>query len=82
MIVGGPESGRGPSRWTGAAGVGAVALAIGCCAAAPLLVALAGSIAVGTLLGIGAGAIALILLVALVVLRARRRATCQPPGPM
>ena len=69
-----PETKQTADAWSGLAGVGAIALAIGCCAAVPLAAALAGSIALGTLVGIGAGAIALIALTALIVLRARRRA--------
>jgi hypothetical protein len=63
--------------WTGLAGVGAVALVIGCCAAVPLLAALAGSVAVGTFIGVGAGAVALVALVGFLVLRSRRRAACR-----
>ena len=73
-----PEANTGKGAWTGLLGVGAVALAIGCCAALPLAVALAGSIAVGALVGVGAGAVALLGLVVLIVARARRRATCEP----
>ncbi len=56
----------------------AVTLAIGCCGALPIGVVLASTVAVGTLLGIGAGLIALI---ALVVVRAWRRAACESPEP-
>ena len=57
----------------GPAAVGIAAFAVVCCAALPLLAALAGSLALGTLLGVGAGIGALALLVMLVVLRTRRR---------
>jgi len=76
--VSNPEANNGPGAWTGLAGVGALALAIGCCAALPLVVAFAGSIAVGALVGVGAGAVALLELVVLTVARARRRAACEP----
>jgi predicted phage tail protein len=71
--------------WAALTGIGAVAVAIGCCAAVPLAVALAGGIAVGTLLGVGASLLALIGVAALITIRARRRAACEtpqpPPGP-
>ncbi len=63
----------------GLAGIGVVALAVVCCSALPLVAAFAGSIALGAVLGVGAGVVALVGLVALVVLRARRRAACATP---
>jgi hypothetical protein len=62
--------------WSGVTGVAVALVAIGCCAVLPLAVALAGSIALGTLIGFGAGGAALIALVGLIVVRARRRAAC------
>lgn len=56
----------------GILGIGIAALAIVCCAAFPLLAALAGSVAVGTILGAGAGILAGVALVAVVASRARR----------
>jgi hypothetical protein len=77
--------GEGPressNAWAGLAGVGVVALAIGCCGALPLAVAIAGSVAIGTVLGVAAGAVALIVLVTLVVVRVRRRSACEAPAP-
>jgi hypothetical protein len=57
----------------GLAAVGLAAIAVVCCAALPLLAALSGGIAVGAVLGIGAGVLAVIGLVALVVLHQRSR---------
>jgi hypothetical protein len=44
----------------------------------PVVAALAGTIAIGTILGVGAGAAALIVIAALMVVRLRRRKTCEP----
>lgn len=56
----------------GVAGTGVVALAVACCATAPLIAGLAGSIAIGTVLGVGVGvAVALAVIFALVALRRR-----------
>lgn len=65
----------------GLAGIGAVALVVGCCAALPLIVALAGSVALGAVLGAGAGIAVLATVVGLLVLRARRRAVCEALEP-
>jgi hypothetical protein len=54
---------------------------IGCCAGLPLIVALAGSVAVGTLLGVGAGVIGVIVLVGVIALRIRARGRACDPGP-
>jgi hypothetical protein len=67
--------------WTGVAGLGVLALVVGCCGALPLAVAIAGGVALGALLGVGAGAVALIAVVSLIVVRARRRSACQAPEP-
>ena len=56
--------------WT-VAGIGA--LAVVCCAGLPLLVGLAGGLALGAVLGAGAGIVAVVSLTALVLARARRR---------
>jgi membrane protein implicated in regulation of membrane protease activity len=53
------------------AGVGF--LAVVCCAAFPLLAAVLGSVALGSVLGVGAGILAAMVLLALVLVRARRR---------
>ncbi|MGD9734055.1 MAG: hypothetical protein AB7V58_00350 [Solirubrobacterales bacterium] len=67
-----------PGVRNGLAVVGGLALAIGCCGAVPLLAALAGSVAVGAVVGIAAGAAALVLLTAIALLRVRRRNACEP----
>lgn len=59
--------------WGGLAALGIAAFAVVCCAALPLLVALAGSVAIGTVLGVGAGLAAAVLLVGVVLARIRRR---------
>jgi hypothetical protein len=63
----------------GLAALGAAALAIGCCVGVPLIVAFAGSVAAGALLGVAAGILGAVVLGAVIVLwiRARRRA-CEP----
>lgn len=70
-------TGRRPSNDSqppgGLAALGIAAFAVICCAALPLLVALAGGVAIGTVLGIGAGLVAAALLGSVVVARARRR---------
>jgi hypothetical protein len=76
-----PGNDKGTSARAGLAGVAALALVIGCCGAFPLVVVLASSVALGTLLGIGAGIVALIALLGLLVVRARRRAACEPLEP-
>jgi len=48
-------------------------MAVICCAAGPFLVGLAGSLAVGAALGLGAGVVALLGVLACSVLRARRK---------
>lgn len=62
----------------GVAALGIAAFAVACCAALPLLAALAGSVAVGTVLGVGAGLAAAALLGGLVVARARPRRAGEP----
>lgn len=52
------QPGRGEKL--GLAGVAAAALAVVCCAAGPLLLAWVGSVAVGALVGIGAGVAVLV----------------------
>lgn len=77
LSVGDSRSNGGSSPRAGLAAVSLAAFAIGCCAALPLVAAFAGSIALGTVLGVGAGVVALTVMVALLVLRARRRAACE-----
>ncbi len=63
----------------GFAAVGLGALAVVCCAGGPLIVALIGGIALGTVLGVGAGVLAVSLVAALVIVRVRgRRASGAP----
>lgn len=70
----------GPGEGTlGVAALGVGALAVACCAGLPLLAGFAGSLALGTVIGVGAGALSLIALVGFVVLRSRRRAACKAP---
>jgi hypothetical protein len=65
----------------GLAALGAAALAIGCCVGLPLIVALAGGVAVGALLGVAAGILGAVALGALIALRIRsRRRACEPPA--
>lgn len=62
-----------------ALGIAALAM-IGCCGL-PLLLALASSVAIGTLLGVGGGVLAAIVLVAIVLTRRSRRRACSTPPP-
>ena len=68
------DGGASPSQ-SGLAALGIAAVAIVCCAALPLLAALAGGVALGALLGVGAGVVAAVLLVGTVVARSRKRAS-------
>lgn len=64
----------------GLATVGVAALMVGCCAAAPLLLILAGSLTIGALAGVAAGVLALVALAGAVVFLRRRRACETPPS--
>lgn len=64
---------------TGLAALGVGAFAVACCAGAPLLVGVLGGVALGSVLGIAAGVVAVIGLTALVVVRTRRRRACAAP---
>lgn len=80
----GEMRGRQESEW-GFAGGGIAALeiaafAIVCCAALPLLIAFAGSLAIGSALGIGMGLVVLIALASAIILCYRRRVRCDAPG--
>jgi Flp pilus assembly protein TadB len=66
---------------SGLAAVGIGIFAVACCAGGPLIVAVAGGIALGSVLGVAAGVVALVGLSALVVARARRRRACAAPSP-
>lgn len=61
----------------GGAGVGVAVLAVVCCGAVPLLVALASTVALGAILGVGAGILALAALAAAVTVQLRRRHACR-----
>lgn len=61
----------------GMAGLGLAAFMIVCCAAIPLLAALVGSVALGTMLGVGAGAVGALVLGGVAVAWARRRKACE-----
>jgi len=63
------QPGRGEKL--GLAGIAAAALAVVCCAAGPLLLAWVGSVAVGALVGIGAGVAVLVSSVTVLYLRRR-----------
>lgn len=54
--------GRGGQPSGGFAALAITAMAVACCAAVPVVAALAGGVAIGTLLGVGAGLAATILL--------------------
>ncbi len=63
----------------GLAAVGFGALAVVCCAGAPLIVGVLGGVALGSVLGVGAGVLAVTLGTVLIVVRVRgQRATLTP----
>jgi len=66
---------------TGLAAVGLGVFAVACCAGAPLIAGVLGGIALGGVLGIAAGVVAVIGLTALVIIRTRRRRACAAPTP-
>lgn len=68
---------RAPSDRTGLAAVGVAVLAVVCCAGGPLLVAVAGSLAVGALVGIAAAAC--LMITACVALYVRHRPGTKKP---
>jgi hypothetical protein len=53
-----PRDARAPAR-DGLAGLAIAAVAVGCCAGLPLLLAVASTVAIGTLLGVAAGIVAI-----------------------
>jgi hypothetical protein len=58
--------------------LGVAALAVLCCAGLPLLVGVLGGLALGAVLGVGSGVVALVVLVtAVLVTRHRRAAACR-----
>lgn len=58
---------------TGLAALGIGAFAVVCCAALPLVAGVLGGVALGSVLGVGAGGLAVVVVIASVVLRARRQ---------
>jgi len=66
---------------TGLAAVGLGVFAVACCAGAPLIAGVLGGIALGSVLGIAAGIVAIIGLTALGVIRTRRRRACAARAP-
>jgi hypothetical protein len=73
-------AGAGNTSKTVLAAFGIAALAVLCCVGGPLLAAVAGGLALGALLGIASGVVAVVVLGALIVLRASRRRACAPSG--
>jgi biotin transporter BioY len=71
-MAGGERAGDTATRERLAA-VGVAVFAVVCCAGLPLLATLAGGVAVGTLLGVGAGVLAALVAGAALAARARRR---------
>ncbi len=70
-----PKGLRGTPR-TGFAALGIGTFAVVCCAGLPLLAGVLGGVALGSVLGVGAGLLAVIVVIALVVVRARRQRAC------
>jgi len=70
-----PRSGDGLEK-TGLAALGMGALVVVCCAALPLVAGVLGGVAIGAILGVGAGVLALAVLATLVLLRGRRKRAC------
>ena len=62
----------------GVAGIGFAAFAVVCCAALPLLAATGSTLALGSVVGLGAGVAAAAALIGMVVVRAGRRRQCGP----
>jgi Flp pilus assembly protein TadB len=67
---------RSSTAMPGLVGVGAAALALVCCGAAPLLVAVLSGVTLGAVLGVGVGVLAAIALAAFAVATVRRRRAC------
>lgn len=74
-----PRAGLGAGLFSG----GAVAMVVICCGGHVLVLGLLGGVALGSVLGIGAGALAAVLVVAgLLVLRRRRREAACAVSPV
>jgi len=65
----------------GVAGIGFAAFAVVCCAALPLLAATGSTLALGSVVGLGAGVAAAAALIGMVVVRAGRRRHARPASP-
>jgi len=77
----GPERNSDGVGAGGLAAVGMAALAVVCCAGGPLLAGVLGGIALGTVLAVGAGVVAILVLVTgVVVMRRRRAVACRVKG--
>jgi hypothetical protein len=72
MLMDDRLTGRQTASGTGVAALGVGVVAVVCCAAIPLLAGLLGATAVGSVLGVGAGGLALVVVLALIVARSRR----------
>lgn len=70
-----PQGSQG-TPGTGLAALGIGAFAVVCCAGLPLVAGVLGGVALGSVLGVGAGVLAVVVVIALVVLRARRQRAC------
>gem|GEM_PF-2573694 len=70
-----PKGLQGTPR-TGLAALGIGAFAVVCCAGLPLLAGVLGGVALGSVLGVGMGVLAVGVVIALVVVRARRQRVC------
>lgn len=70
-----PPKLRGAAK-NGIAGLVVVAFAVVCCGALPLVAALASTLAIGAVLGVGAGILAIVAVVGAVAIRLRRRRAC------
>jgi hypothetical protein len=67
------ERGVDSATRDGLAAAGVAAFAVVCCAGLPLLAALVGGVALGTLLGVGAGVLAALVVGGALAARVRRR---------
>jgi hypothetical protein len=72
------RSGAGAN--TGLAAAAVVGFGVACCGVVPLALAAVSSLAIGTVLGVGAGILALVAVTALLIVRRRRRRACAPGG--
>ncbi len=73
-----PPGSRTATR-TGLAALSIGAIAVLCCAGLPLIAAVLGGIALGSALGLGGAVLAVVVVIALIVARARRQRSCANP---